>query len=148
MSLAALLSDLTAAGINLVVTERGTLHYRGYQTDVDRWLPEIRARKDELLALLRNRPPTLTPNQHADIQEAMEERAAILEFDAGLPRPEAEAQAVSAMQIYRYRITDKPNDWLVMIAPGCDLGEARRTLVMRFGAERLMDVQVHRPKTT
>lgn len=145
MSPAALLSDLTAAGIHLVVTERGTLHYRGDQTYVDRWLPEIRACKDQLVALLRNSPPPLTPNQRADIQEAIDERAAILEYEAGIPRPKAEARAASAMRVYRYRLTDRGADWLVMIAPGCDLDEARKTLIARFGIERLVEVQIHRP---
>ena len=63
-----------------------------------------------------------------------------------MPRPEAEARAASAMRVYRYRLTDRPADWLVMIAPGCDLDEARRTLIARFGTERLLEVQIHRPE--
>jgi hypothetical protein len=83
--------------------------------------------------------------RHHPIQEAIEERAAILEFDADLPRTQAEAQATNAMRVYRYRVTDKPHDWLVMIAPGCDLEEARRILIGRFGETRLIDVRESTP---
>jgi hypothetical protein len=43
--------------------------------------------------------------------------------------------------VYRYRLTDKPDSWLTMIAPGCDLEEARRTVVLKFGAGRVLDVE-------
>lgn len=88
--------------------------------------------------------PPLTADQQADIREVIDERAAILEYEAGTPRPEAEARAASAMRVYRYRLTDRPADWLVMIAPGCDLDAALRTLIARFGSERLLEVQIHR----
>lgn len=149
---AALLQNLSDAGLQLIVGDTGQLKVSGDQSAVDRWLPAIRTHKLDLIALLQGidkgnqPPPPLTPDQHADIQEAIEERAAILEFDADQPRPEAEIQAANAMRVYRYRLTEKPNDWLMMIAPGCDLEEARRALVGRFGAERLMDVQAHRPE--
>jgi hypothetical protein len=45
------------------------------------------------------------------------------------------------MRVYQYRLTDKPDTWLTMLAPGCDLDEARRSLVLRFGPERLIDVR-------
>ena len=149
---AILLQSLSDAGVQLTIGDTGKLKVSGDQSAVDRWLPDIRTHKPELIALLQGtcqgnqQPPPLTPDQQADIQEAIDERAAILEFEAGLPRPEAETQATSAMRVYRYRVTDKPNDWLVMIAPGCDLEEARRTLIARFGSERLLEVQIHRPE--
>ncbi|WP_200377130.1 hypothetical protein [Thiocystis violacea] len=90
--------------------------------------------------------PPMTADQQADIREVIDERAAILEYEAGTLRPEAEARAVGAMRVYRYRLTDRPADWLVMIAPGCDLDAARRTLIARFGNERLLEVQIHRPE--
>lgn len=52
------------------------------------------------------------------------------------------------MRVYHYRLTDRPKDWLVMIAPGCELDEARRSLIARFGSERLLEVQIHRPEVT
>jgi hypothetical protein len=47
----------------------------------------------------------------------------------------------SGMRVYQYRLTDRPDAWLVMLAPGCDLDEARRSLVLRFGAERVLEVR-------
>ncbi|WP_200386372.1 hypothetical protein [Thiocapsa imhoffii] len=38
------------------------------------------------------------------------------------------------------QLTDRPADWLVMIAPGCDVDEARQALIARFGIERLLPV--------
>ena len=84
--------------------------------------------------------PPLTPTQRRDLQEAVDERAAILEFDAGQPRLQAEMQARNALRVYRYRVTDRPTEWLTLIAPGCDLDEARQTLIQRFGAERVIEV--------
>jgi hypothetical protein len=46
------------------------------------------------------------------------------------------------MRVYRYRLIDKPDTWLTMIAPNCDLEEARRCLRLRFG-ERLTYVVEH-----
>jgi hypothetical protein len=43
--------------------------------------------------------------------------------------------------VYRYRLTDKPGSWLTMIAPGCGLEEARRIVVLKFGADRVLDVE-------
>jgi hypothetical protein len=41
------------------------------------------------------------------------------------------------------RLIDRPATWLTMIAPDCDLKEARRSLRLRFG-ERLATVVEHR----
>lgn len=53
----------------------------------------------------------------------------------------AQTQAERATRVYRYRVTDHPNDWLTLIAPGCDLEEARAELQWRFGAARLLAVE-------
>ncbi|NEX20924.1 hypothetical protein G3480_11465 [Thiorhodococcus mannitoliphagus] len=147
MTAAALLANLAAQGIELTLTERGTLRYRGDRAAVDAWLPEIRTHKPELIGLLRDRQPpaipSLTAEQRADVTESLAERAAIMQHDGGLPRQQAEVQAARAMRVYRCRVTDHPNDWLTMIAPGCDLEEARRELISRFGPERLIDVLEH-----
>jgi len=52
MTAAELLPAMRAEGLTLFVTEQGSLRYRGDQTTVARWLPEIRAHKGELVALL------------------------------------------------------------------------------------------------
>jgi hypothetical protein len=46
------------------------------------------------------------------------------------------------MRVYRYRLIDKPDTWLTMIAPDGDLEAARRSLRLHFG-ERLTDVAEH-----
>lgn len=145
MTAATLLADLEAQGIELTLTEHGTLRYRGDKAAVDGWLPEILDHKPELIGLLRDRHsptiPPLTAEQKAAITEAIEERAAIQEHDGGLSRSQADRQATRAMRIYRYRVADHPHEWLTLIAPGCDLEEARRTLVGQFGAARLIAVE-------
>jgi hypothetical protein len=47
------------------------------------------------------------------------------------------------MRVYRYRLLDKPDTWLTIIAPDCDLEEARRSLRLRF-SERLAAFVEHR----
>jgi hypothetical protein len=115
----------------------------------------LRARKTELLAVLRRPrlaavpdPPPLTDAERDDIAGHLAERAAIQEHDGGLPRAEAERQARGAMRVYRYRLADAPpwapgEQWLTLLAPGCDLAEARRALELRHGAERVLEVRVH-----
>jgi len=44
------------------------------------------------------------------------------------------------MRVYRYRLIDKPDSWLTMIVPDCNLEEARRSLRLRFG-EKLTAVE-------
>jgi hypothetical protein len=73
------------------------------------------------------------------IREHLEERAAIQEYDGGLTRKQAETKARRNMRVYQYRLTDSPESRLIMIAPGCDLEEARENLCKRFG-DRLLDV--------
>lgn len=43
----------------------------------------------------------------------------------------APARGQYAKHVFRYRLIDKPS-WLTMIAPGCDLAEARRVLKMMY----------------
>lgn len=127
--------EISSEGRRLVVSPASRL------TDEIRAL--IRQHKTEWLALLsaHAEPPPLTADQHNGIQEAITERAAIQEHDGGLSRSQADLQATRAMRIYRYRVADHPHEWLTLIAPGCDLEEARRTLVGQFGAARLIAVE-------
>lgn len=145
---ATLLETLATAGLRVRLGNPGKLRLSGDQAAINRFLPEIRARKAELLALLATNAdtPAFSEGQRGGIREAIAERAAVQEQDGGLSRSEAETRATRAMRVYRYRLSDKPNDWLVMIAPGCDLTEARRSLIARFGIERLAEVQSHGPE--
>jgi len=58
----------------------------------------------------------------------------------GKPRP----PSLSRMSVYRYRLTDKPDTWLILIAPGDDLNEARKVLENQFGKERVIEVVENR----
>lgn len=77
------------------------------------------------------------------VREAYEERAAILEYDGGLSQAQAETQAKVEQRLYEYRLTDNGPDgpWLILLAPGCDLPEAERSLKNRFGAYRVLAVR-------
>lgn len=86
---------------------------------------------------------TLTEAEELAIEEAIQERAAILEYDGGEKREESEHQARSAMRVYFYRLTDNPRLRYVMIAPGCTLADARKSLAGRFGPKRLIEVLPH-----
>ncbi|MFB1490873.1 MULTISPECIES: hypothetical protein [unclassified Thiocapsa] len=137
-----ILREVIAAGVELAINDTGNLKVTGDRIEVDRWLPEIRAHKSELLALLSGaEPPPPTPAVNEAIREAIEERAAIREFEVGESRPVAERDAQSAMRVYRFRLTDQPDTWLTMLAPECDQDQARHDLALRFGAERLIEVR-------
>jgi hypothetical protein len=83
----------------------------------------------------------------AELQEGMrehlEERAAIQEYDGGLPRERAEAQARAALRVYEYRLKDygDKGPWLILLAPDCGLAEVEQSLKNRFGAERVLAVR-------
>jgi len=76
------------------------------------------------------------------IREHLEERAAIMEYDGGLPRDKAETEARRTLRVFEYKLADNPGAWLVLIAPGCELDEARESLRRRFGS-RFLDVRKH-----
>ena len=44
--------------------------------------------------------------------------------------------------VYHYRLTDNPEAWLVMLAPGCDMEEARRVLDLQYPG-RVLAVRGH-----
>lgn len=80
------------------------------------------------------------------IREHFEERAGIREYDGHEPRKQAEAKARGTMRVYEYRLTDNGPDgpWLILLAPGCDLSQAERTLQNRFG-ERFITARERHP---
>lgn len=79
-----------------------------------------------------NTPPPLTAEERDDIQEAIEERSAIREFDAGEDRANAEAKAAGAMRVYRLLVAMGEGKWITMLAPGTDLPEAERIACLKF----------------
>jgi hypothetical protein len=124
---------MRARGDRLSVASRAPL------TDQQRaW---IRAHKVELLRLLGG-AVSASPKPTSEDQEANAGRATGCGPDGGESREAAALRARHAMRVYRYRLIDKPDTWLTMIAPDCDLEEARRSLRLRFG-ERLTAVVEH-----
>jgi hypothetical protein len=103
----------------------------------------IRAHKAELLRLLTDsapNPPCVGKNDPASIRGTREGWRSVRDLAGGESRNARALPARHAMCVYRYRLTDKPDAWLIMIAPDCDLEEARRSLHLRFG-ERLTAVE-------
>ena len=90
----------------------------------------------------------MSNDEHPDaVTEYLEERAAIMEYDGGLPREQAEAEARRALRVYEYRLVDNPDAWLVMIAPSCDLGQANMTCYNKFGSDRVIAVREYHHST-
>ncbi|QVL48766.1 MAG: hypothetical protein KFB96_25005 [Thiocapsa sp.] len=89
-------------------------------------------------------PPPLTLAEAGTIREAINERAAIIEYDAGATRTAAGDNARSVMRVYRYRLVEHPTTWLALIAPGLDPAEAHRNLVLRFGVTQVLEVVEYR----
>lgn len=74
-----------------------------------------------------------------DIRERIEERAAIMEYDGGLTRKDAEQAAAASMRVYCYKTTEKPTIELTVIMPNTELDEAIEKLKNKYG-DRLLDV--------
>ena len=89
MSAAALVASLEARGVTLRPTERGTLAIRPADLLAPSEVEALRQHKGAVLALLHAR---LDASLGAE-REDYEERAAIMEFDGGMGRPEAEQGA-------------------------------------------------------
>ena len=160
MDLQATLDRIAAAGIRLGIDGSGqgiTVESAAPLTPDQR--DYLRRHKPEILAHLRQQgatparppePPPLTDAERADIAEAVAERAAIMEYDGELSRPDAEAAAVARMRVYRVQIAQPtgPPVWAVMLAPGCDLPEATRAAHNQFGANRVLSIAPeHTPPT-
>jgi hypothetical protein len=142
---AALLDAARADGVTLHLAAPDRLTLRGDRGAVARWTPLLRPHKAGLLALLSG-PPPLTAEDHEAIEEAVAERAAIMEFDGGIPRAEAERRARAAMRVYHALVAMPQGDpgpprWVALLLPGVEtLDGAREAAHWRFGAERVMEV--------
>lgn len=131
-----ILAQLRAAGLNLEVDATGRL----LVWPPDRITPELRAtiqaHRDALIAGLLN--------QEQNALEAYEERAGILEYDVGMTRPEAEAEA-ARLVVVRFKLTDPPGDrGGSVITATASAEDVIAALKVRY-AERLMYAQ---PATT
>jgi len=137
MSASTIIKEAISDGVNLALTERGTIKVSGEKTAVHWWTHIIKLHKPEIIAALAANDTPLAPDlEHLIVRagafweyspddyalirevarrdpdglrlalesdtwmmmarrEAFEERAAILEFDAGLTRDEAVRQAMA-----------------------------------------------------
>ena len=136
MTPAAIIDKLSAAGVH-IQPDAGRLKVVSTKPLTDAQREWLREQKRVLLAYL-------SAVNHEDIHEAINERAAIQEFEGGLSRPEAEQAARRRMQVYRYRLRNDPHRWLILIAPGCDLADAQSALTNRFGT-RVVAVEPYLP---
>jgi hypothetical protein len=135
------LTQMNAAGILMRARgDRLSVASRTPLTEQQRtW---IRAHKVELLRLLADAVPGPAALKGED-RAAVEERDTVRTLDGGASRKATAERPPSSMCVYRYRLLDKPDTWLTMIAPDCDPEEARRSLALRFG-EKLTTVVEHR----
>ncbi len=133
MTAAALIQQVQAAGGTIRATG-GRLRLSAPRPLPSGLVETIKAHKAEMLAYLGDE---LTEN----IREHFEERAAIREYDGGEPREKAEDEARKALRVYEYRLTDNPDTWLILLAPGCDLAEAERSLKNQLGTHRVLAVR-------
>lgn len=137
MSAANLLHLLAERGFRLTVDGATLRVAPAARLDAD-LRQQIAENKTALLAMLS--PPALAPEEQADIEEAVSERAAIREHDGGEARATADAQAASAMRVYRLLVAMDPEQdprWITMLAPNTDLAEAERTARLKFGTRLL-----------
>lgn len=89
MTPAALLQHTAADGIQITVTPDRKIKVTGAKNALTRWLPEITIRKTELIAAMSF--------PHPDVQDFifdLRERAAIMEYEGGITREQAEIQAL------------------------------------------------------
>ena len=110
---------------------------------------EIASHKAALLDLLT--PQALTTEERENIAEAIEERAAIREYDGGEDRQTAEAQAASGMRVFSLLIGmgegEEPR-WIAMLAPNTDLAEAERVSRLKFPGRLLAIIPHNAPGAT
>ncbi len=90
----------------------------------------IREHKPALIAALQARQAQPGPDLE-DMREFYEERAAIIEYDGGLSRPEAEAEAVRLVAV-RFRLHQGEGGGDV-IARDCTIAEVITGLKARYG---------------
>lgn len=153
MELVDLMKKIAGAGIDLEVGANG----QGFTAHSDRPLTDqqrayLRRHKDVLLSQLRQvepqaSPPPLTEGDREAVTESIDERAAIMEYDGGLSRADAEQEARAAMRVYQVRVAmpdNRPPRWCTMLAPGCDHPAAIDAANGQFGTTRVLDVIEHK----
>jgi len=95
---------------------------------------------------------TAPPPSFADLEaiaEAINERAAVREFDGQESRRVAETAARSAMRVYRIRVAMGLGEfpkWTTLLAPGCDLAAATDCARGQFGPDRVLEITEYQSK--
>ena len=127
-----ILNDITNAGLNISLVG-DQLRIANPEKLNDSLRDLIRANKSEIIKYFSN------TQLLQDIRERTEERSAIMEFDGGLSRQDADAAAAKSMRVYCYRVKSKPNSELTVIMPNTELPEAIEKLKEKYG-DRLLSV--------
>ena len=127
-----ILNDINNAGLNISLVG-DQLRIANPEKLNDSLRDLIRANKSEIIKYFSN------TQLLQDIRERTEERSAIMEFDGGLSRQDADAAAVKSMRVYCYRVKSKPNSELTVIMPNTELPEAIEKLKEKYG-DRLLSV--------
>lgn len=105
-------------------------------------MPASRLSQEMCEFIRENKPQILNELKARDIHEAIEEKAAILEYEAGMPRQQAEKRAPGAVGAFNYVLADCPGKVFTMLSPGSSLAEARRLIEHQYGVDRVVDVQL------
>ena len=132
------LSELRKSGFDVSLNEQNGIVISPASKLTQQQRDFIKANKPEIVSNLKDYRRT---DVQQAIQEQFQERAAIMELDGGLSRAKAEKAAVSAIRIYNYKVTDKPDSILTAIMPNADLEEAERILRRQYGQRLLMVIE-------
>ena len=127
-----ILNDINNAGLNISLVG-DQLRIANPEKLNDSLRDLIRANKSEIIKYFSN------TQLLQDIRERTEERSAIMEFDGGLSRQDADVAAAKSMRVYCYRVKSKPNSELTVIMPNTELPEAIEKLKEKYG-DRLLSV--------
>jgi len=95
MTPASIIRGASADGVSLAISPTGNITAKGAGEAVRRWAPIVRENKPALLDVLRQAQAQQKSPQGFNL-DVFEERAAIMEYDGGLSRNEAERLAASA----------------------------------------------------
>jgi hypothetical protein len=133
-----ILNEINQAGVSISLDgERIKVSNPSYLTDKLRNL--IHTNKQEIVSQLARTSEAKSNELLQDIREHLEERAAIMEYDGGLSRHDAEQAATKAIRVYCYRMTDKPYTELTVIMPNTEFDEAIEKMKNKYG-DHLLDV--------
>jgi len=130
MTPAAIIAGARADGIFLAVTPDGGLTFKGPRVAADKWVPILKDAKPAIVAHLSRAQRSAW--DASDWRAYFDERAAIVEYDGGMSRREAEAQAMAEC------ITEWRNRHPVRSPSGVCLGCGRHgsdEAVLPFGAD-------------